>query len=80
MAEDLFKYRQGEEIRAGDLIAYAGEPGEVVFVVRTPTGDAVVDWYLVEHAQGGFMIDVARYGRIFLTEADEDLFFLSRRT
>jgi hypothetical protein len=75
-----FLYRTGEEIRPGDRILYAGDPGEVEFVVTATTGDPAMDWYLEEFPGGGFMINTSKFGRVFLDDPkkNEDLQFVSR--
>ena len=78
-------YLSGEEIQAGDRILYHGESGRIEFVVkrgeRTPRVDEVVDevmeWY-VEQFGGGCMVDAPNWGRIFVTEPDDDLEFVAR--
>ena len=75
-----FTYQSGDEIKAGDRIAYHGEPGRVEFVVGARTGDAAMDWDVDRYPGGGFMITADAFGRVFLTETDidEDLEFVSR--
>ncbi len=75
-----FSYSSGEEIRAGDRIAYHGEAGQVAFVVNGKTGDAASDWYVDHYPGGGLMITANAFGRIFLSadDIDEDLEFVSR--
>jgi hypothetical protein len=75
-----FFYRCGDEIRAGDRIAYHRAPGKVEFVVAAKTGDAAMDWYADQYPGGGFMITADGFGRVFLTETDidEDLQLVSR--
>ncbi len=75
-----FTYRSGEEIKAGDRIAYHGEPGRVEFVVTAKCGDPAMDWFMDEYPGGGFMINATGFGRVFLTASaiDEDLKFVSR--
>ena len=75
-----FRYRCGQEIKAGDRIAYHGEPGKVEFGVTAKCGDPALDWFVNEHPGGGFMIDATGFGKVFLTasDIDEDLEFVSR--
>ena len=64
--------------QSGDRIEYAGEPGVVEFVVAGASDDPGKNWYLDKFPGGGFMIVTARYGSIFMSEADEDLDFVSQ--
>ena len=75
-----FTYHSGEEVKGGDRVTYHGEPGEVEFVVASPTGDAAMDWYLQQCPGGGFMVNAKSFGKVFLpgSEIDEDLQFVSR--
>jgi hypothetical protein len=71
------RYRSGEEIQAGDRILYCAEPGTIDFV--TTTEDPQHAWY-VEQYGGGCMILVAPFGKLFLSDPQdqEDLDFVSR--
>lgn len=75
-------YQSREEVRPGDKIVYAGSPGNVEFVVESPTGDPAIDGHLTHSPNGGFMIKTAAMGFVFLdnvdNNADEDLDFVSR--
>jgi hypothetical protein len=73
----LFKYRSGEEIKAGDRILYNFEPGKIDFV--TTLEDPQYAWYVEQHG-GGCMILVASFGSLFVNDPqdDEDLEFVSR--
>lgn len=75
-----FRYQSGEELRKGDRIRYAGQPGSVQFVITEATGDPALDWYLQEYPGGGVMIDTEAYGPVFFNsiENEEDLEFVSR--
>jgi hypothetical protein len=73
-----FLYQSGEEVLAGDRILYAESAGEVEFVVAAAIGDPAMDWYLTVSPGGGFMIKTRAMGFVFLSEADEDLEFVSR--
>jgi hypothetical protein len=73
-----FMYQSGEQIRSGDRIEYAGAPGMVEFVITGASDDPSMNWYIEKFPGGGFMIVTAQYGRIFMSEADEDLDFVSR--
>jgi hypothetical protein len=75
-----FKYLSGEEVRAGDAIRYHGENGKVEFVAAEVTGNREIDWYVEQYPPGGFMIVAEGFGSVFLTEVDEDLEFVSRKT
>ncbi len=68
-------YTSGEEIRTGDRILYHGEPAQVEFVARG--GDPETNWY-VDRFGGGCMILAPSFGRVFVSEADEDLEFVAR--
>ena len=72
-------YMSGEVIEPGDRIRYAGEPGEVEFVVDHGAVDEATAWYLEEHGPG-CMIKTLRWGSIFLhaTEEEEDLELVAR--
>ncbi len=74
-----FKYQSGEEVRAGDRIVYADDPGEVEFIADSTT--APDDWYVREYG-GGVMIRTAKMGSVFLTttEDEEDLDLVARGT
>lgn len=74
----MLTYPSGEEIRGGDRILYAGEPGEIEFVNTGPTGDPAMDWYLIEWPNGGCMIHTSSLGNVFVHNADEDLELVSR--
>jgi hypothetical protein len=73
-----FMYQSGEQIRSGDRIEYAGAPGVVEFVVTGASDDPSMNWYIEKFPSGGFMIVTAKHGSIFMSEADEDLDFVSR--
>jgi hypothetical protein len=68
-------YSSGEEIQSGDRILYHGEQGQVEFVAKV--GDPETDWY-VEQFCGGCMVLAPSFGRVFISEADEDLEFVAR--
>lgn len=72
-----WQYQSGEEVKAGDRILYAGEPGSIDFVALP--GEPEHAWY-VEQFGGGCMILTAQFGSIFTSEPqnDEDLEFVSR--
>jgi hypothetical protein len=67
-------YSSGE-VRSGDRVLYHGEPGQVEFVAKR--GDPETSWY-VEQFGGGCMILAPSFGRVFLSEAEEDLEFVAR--
>jgi hypothetical protein len=50
----------------------------VEFVVADATGDPAMDWYLEISPGGGFMIKTRAMDPVFLSEAGEDLEFVSR--
>ncbi|HEV2447488.1 MAG TPA: hypothetical protein VGS58_16270 [Candidatus Sulfopaludibacter sp.] len=68
-------YLSGEEIRQGDRVLYHGEPGQVEFVAQA--GDPQTSWYVGQFG-GGCMILTPSFGRVFVSEPDEDLEFVSR--
>ncbi len=74
------KYGSGEEIRSGDNISYHAQLGVVEYVIVRKTGDPVLDWYLEQSPEGGVMLRVSGFGRVFLTDTSgvEDLEFISR--
>lgn len=75
-----FVYKSGESIKRGDHVTYHGEQGTVEFVVTNKVGDRVLDWYIDQYPDGGFMIKAEGFGSVFLTESnfDEDLVFVAR--
>ena len=78
-AMDVPRYCSGEDIHTGDQIDYAGQPGEVVFVLETASFSPEFpqrDWsYLAR----GFMLRVNGYGLVHLEQADEDLRLVGRQ-
>jgi hypothetical protein len=70
-------YSSGEEIQPGDNVLYHGECGKVEFVAVP--GDPDTKWYVEQHGCG-CMILTPDFGRVFVTNGneDEDLQFLSR--
>lgn len=75
-------YRTGEDIRAGDRILWADQPGTVVFVLGSPGVPA--EWadpatWLGRADAAGFMLDTEVAGLVFQEESDEDLTLLSRQ-
>jgi hypothetical protein len=73
-------YRSGEEIRPGDHVLFAGQPGTVFFVYGLP--GVPEDWASPEDWLGtaeGFMLEVDGMGLVFQKESDEDLDFVSRK-
>ena len=76
-------YRSGEEVRPGDHILWAGKPGRVVFVFRSPEippgwSASDMDWFLEEHGEG-YMLETEIAGRVFENESEGDLEFVSRK-
>jgi hypothetical protein len=65
------KYQTGEAIQKGDHIRYHGETGVVEFVAESISGDAALDWYVQEFG-GGAMVVVAAFGRVFISDLDND--------
>ena len=75
------KYQSGEDIREGDKVLVAGEPGEIQFIVDKLTGDAERDWHLEEHGPGAMVLEPKFYKEgtfITNTEDAEDLVLVSR--
>ena len=70
-------YMSGEEIKQGDRIVYAGEPGTVEFIARAE--DPATAWYIEEYGRG-CMIRVQPFGSLFLNEPEneEDLELVAR--
>ncbi len=68
-------YLTGEEIRSGDHVLFHGEPGQIEFVASREGSQTA--WY-AEHFGGGFMIRTPTFGRVFVSQADEDLEFVAR--
>jgi hypothetical protein len=66
-------------VRKGDRIRYAGESGEVEFVVDPDAVDATTAWYAKQFG-AGCMIVTKKWGSILVHEAEqeEDLEFVSR--
>jgi hypothetical protein len=73
-----FCYQSGEEVLAGDRILYAGEAGTIEFVTDPENPDYA--WY-IEDCGGGCMLQVPPFGRLFLSEPqdEEDLELVGRR-
>lgn len=76
-------YRTGEEIRSGDQISWAGQPGRVQFVLGSSDVPAdwsdSIDWFVEEYGDG-FMLDTEYAGLVFQYDSDEDLDFLGRKS
>jgi hypothetical protein len=68
-------YLSGDEIRSGDRVLYHGESGFVEFVAKA--GDPETRWY-VETFGGGCMIVAQGFGRVFVSQPDEDLELVGR--
>ena len=68
-------YSTGEEIRTGDRVLYHGESGQVEFVAELK--DPETAWYFDQFG-GGCMILAPGFGRVFISEADEDLELVAR--
>jgi hypothetical protein len=71
----IVTYLSGDEIQPGDHVLYHGESGCVEFVAKA--GDPETSWY-VETFGGGCMIVAQSFGRIFVSEPDEDLELVGR--
>ena len=75
------KYLSGEEIRAGDIIRFHGEPGRVESVVTHKVGDAFLDCFIDKFPGGVVTIEAQRLGNWFLVLEnleEGDLEFVSR--
>ncbi|HEY4330823.1 MAG TPA: hypothetical protein VGN88_13865 [Phycisphaerae bacterium] len=76
-------YHSGERIHAGDIISFTGVRGRILFVlgVNDPLPEDIrkeeFDWFNEKYAEG-FLIETDLTGRIFETESNEDLSFISR--
>jgi len=68
-------YLSGEEIRGGDRVLYHGEAGTVEFIAKAE--DPETAWR-VENFGGGCMIIASGFGRVFVSEPDEDLELVAR--
>lgn len=76
------KYQSGENIHTGDKILYAGQPGEVKFIVEKLTGDPEKDWLMNEYGPGVMVLEPKFYENgtfVSNTEDAEDLVFVTRR-
>jgi len=76
------QYYSGEEIHMGDRVMFCGCPATVVFVIDRDEwpddqSEESRDWERKENGSG-FLLRQENGARIFLPEADEDLFFVSR--
>ena len=72
----MLQYRTGEDVRVGDVVAYAGDEGIVEHVILPGTEDAVE----FQAASGGLMF-LTYWGVRFLIEdlvEEEDFEFISR--
>lgn len=74
----MLKYESGEVIQQGDRVLYHGEPGEIEFVVNGRSGDPAMDWYVDEFGGGVMVIEPRFFGRVFVSEVDDLLVFVSR--
>ena len=81
MAERIFRYQTGEEIKKGDRVLFHGEPGEIEFVAAVAGESSALDWYVQECGGGVMVLEPKFFGRAFLshTENYEDLVFVSRQ-
>jgi len=75
-------YYTGEEIHIGDRVTFAGCPATILLVVdreEFPAGESEEsrDWWRFEQGSG-FLLKQDGGADIFMDEADEDLFFISR--
>jgi hypothetical protein len=68
-------YVSGQEVKPGDRVLYAGEPGQIEFVAEQ--GHPQTGYYF-EQFGAGCMILTPGYGRVF-EKPNEDLEFISRR-
>jgi hypothetical protein len=73
------QYQNGPEIHVGDLVSYAGQKGEIMFVADTREYSVrypVSDWPLSSYPTG-FMIEFTNRARLFLEYPDEHLVLIS---
>lgn len=68
-------YSSGEEIQSGDRILYNGEPGQVEFVAKPGDPQTGGTW---NSSAVACIVLAPSFGRLFLSEADEDLDFIAR--
>ena len=71
------RYYDGNDVRIGDQILYAGQLGTIVCVIDTGSYSSAYpeSW---SYLQEGFMMDVAGMGLVHMNEADEDLELVAR--
>jgi hypothetical protein len=71
------EYQDGGEVRIGDRIEYAGQPGVIVCVIETKSYSPAFpeEWSFLNQ---GFMMDVQGMGLIHMDEVDEDLQLVAR--
>jgi len=56
-------YQSGEEIRPGDRVTYAGNPGTIELVVLGLTGDPAEDWLFESCGSGVMVVEPKVMGR-----------------
>ena len=74
------RYESGEELHVGDHVRYAGDTGNIVFVIDRGEYSPEFperDW---SHYGSGFMIQTPKFALVMLDKADEDLKLLDRAT
>jgi len=72
------RYEDGNDIRIGDRIRWAGSAGTVVFVIDTRSYSPEFPEQEWSYLGSGFMVDVEGVGLIHEDEADEDLKLVAR--
>ncbi len=76
------RYYTGEEIHIGDRVVFCGSESSIVFVLDRaefpPTMSPEARAWFYSENESGFMIHQDAGADIFLYQADEDLFFVSR--
>ena len=76
------RYHSGEHVEVGDNVKYGHWSAKVDFIVTEHTGDKVMDWYLEQCPNGGFMI-TSEFGQSFFidhSEDDQDLELVGRNS
>lgn len=76
-------YRSGEEIRAGDRVAWGGKSGRILFVLGRPeVVDGCRDFMdsISKIEREGFAVESEIAGVVFEHESDEDLEFCGRES
>jgi len=72
------RYKDGNEIRTGDRVTWAGHPASVVAVIDTQSYSPMFPETEWSHLGAGFMLDVEGVGLVYEEEAHEDLQLIGR--